>query len=280
MFRLCCIGLVICLVLGGCAGESNPDTPALIDVVTPDLPEVSPTESSPPTPDTAEEKQGQPWQIAYAELLREYEQLAVDQFDAHYIEGYLDTYIIGSFFLYDFNKNGVPELVILEHYQSLFFRSHAVYTFSDGSAIPLNGGFHSRGSSVFVPSDNRPGLILTSVESGYCNYHYIVMEGYNLVADISAFEDWTPKQDGFDFSLYFIKGADVTPFDIRQCEKRKDWHSENFRETISFGYVSVTENEYNRVFNDVFHNLDEGISLIFHAINESNIQSTIYNYQP
>ena len=60
MFRLCCIGLVICLVLGGCAGESNPDTPALIDVVTPDLPEVSPTETSPPTPDAAEEKQAQP----------------------------------------------------------------------------------------------------------------------------------------------------------------------------------------------------------------------------
>ena len=131
---------------------------------------------------------GEPWQIAYAALLRKY---AIHNIGEYRYWPFTDGGSDGLFTLHDINKDSVPELIIWASSQGGYFSAYVAYTFADGEIVPLEiiGGFGGRGPSLFTPPNNREGLITTSSGSGYDAFALIIIEGHALSVQVRAFED-------------------------------------------------------------------------------------------
>ena len=205
------------------------------------------------------------WQDAYAALLREFAELPLGG------EPFISEYVLHrSFILHDMNGDGVPEIMIWEALHGVFFSLKAAYAFEDGqiAQLSIDSDIRGRGGYVLLPPSNRLGIVTTSFESGFHRHVLLVMEGHHLNTTISAMVNWQPRQDGHDFSLYYIRGVEVTTASYSEALAYQ-WGAHTH--WTSLGYVLVEEDEFNNVFYYIFGDLDtaERISLI--EITESNI---------
>jgi len=217
----------------------------------------------------------EPWQYAYVELLREYAEREIGE----YAYEYMPSAASGMFTLHDIDKDGIPELIIWEFSQGGYFLAYAAYTFTDGNIAPLDigRGVGGRGHAIFPTPDNMPGIILTSGGSGYNLYTFVRMDGHSLVVEVSAFVNWSSWQSGYEYSLHYIRGMDISPVEFPES---LDWiEYEHHRERLSFGYTLVSEEEFNRVLDDVFGDLSADLGLWPPEINEANIQHVIFGWQ-
>ena len=160
------------------------------------------------------------WQNAYAALLLYYARRPIEQFvnlSAHYLE-YWDN---RRFILHDINQDGIPELFVLMRHISAHHRFYAIYTFSDGEAIPLEFDRAEFGhSAVLAPSDNSPWIIL-SRNAGVAWAHLIrvKMDGNTLGLYERGFYSLSPEGhdrirseeplDNLEWWIFHLNGESV-----------------------------------------------------------------------
>jgi hypothetical protein len=147
-----------------------------------------------PVPDSAPEpyfpENAAPWQLAYAELLR----------------GYAETDYDIRFFLHDFTKSGIPEMVVFGHLLSPGYGYfEAVYSFAFGEVTLLENDVDIPLWSFLPPvrrvqlhsaPNNTPGLVgswawahCTRIPGGFCrHYNRIVVVGNKLTVDLRGTE--------------------------------------------------------------------------------------------
>lgn len=91
------------------------------------------------------------WREAFADKLNHYQGIGIERL---------------TFFLHDISGNGIPEVIILCNSAD---RTLAIYTFINGSAVPLEGDWRYpilfaflgfRRHAVFTPENNTPGLLI------------------------------------------------------------------------------------------------------------------------
>jgi hypothetical protein len=174
------------------------------------------------------------WKEAYKALLLNY------SVTPHRLE-----WVERRFFLYDINRDGVPELFII--YNAAGTNCEAVYTFSNGEVRELEGDFRGY-HGFFTPLNKQPGII-------NLNYGDIMLlmvdDEYNLFTEIHLHN---PFFKGVEFSGdgdYIINGK------------------------------KVTEEEYNRVFDSIFSNdTDVRFSLRLRSfeITDVNINEIIFGW--
>jgi len=220
----------------------------------------------------------EPWQGAYAELLRHYAGKVIGSW-AQEIQAKLDIVQLGGLFtLHDMDGNGMPELIIWSFSQGGYFDVYSAYTFADDEIIQLElrDRFGGRGSSIFVPSNNRHGLITTPGGSGYDRHNFITMDRHSLSLEVSVLEIWTPWE--YDFSIYYIRGASVSLIEF--TDMHHIWICTDccHNELNSRGFVLTSEEEFERVINDVFSNTYHSDGMWPHEINEANIKDVLLNF--
>ena len=153
------LALAACLLMAGCGAEGTSEKepvqePAQVEQTRqPTVETIPPVEELPVTPDYAD------WQMAYAALLEEKVEQAVWQrdpdnpdYDPNWVD--LDVHeIIGRYFLYDIDKDSVPELLM--RYGGAEANYHtAVYSYADGAVTEL-GDIPSGHSSFYTwPEEN------------------------------------------------------------------------------------------------------------------------------
>ncbi|MCL2048899.1 MAG: hypothetical protein FWG87_09245 [Defluviitaleaceae bacterium] len=195
----------------------------------------------------------QSWQEAYTELLQEYVGKALFPHDACEEER-----LAGSFSLYDIDLDGVPELFIWKNQPQGFFHAYSAYTFDENTIIPLEfGEFIGGRNEICTPPNSQKGMILVTGESGHTRYNLVVMNDYVLYNEVSAYEDYTPEQ----ISLHYIRGVDVTPIEFPDSERAQAWYEEHTQiwheeYTTPKGYTLVAEDDFYRVIDSVFGDLD------------------------
>ena len=152
----------------------------------------------------------------------------------------------GEFILYDLDKDGVPELIV----SNWFHRSSyiAAYTFKGGRVQQLS--FEGIGfcSLVFAPAGNAPGLITIQGEIGVTLTTLWAISDNSLVAVTSVLVEMD-IMDGDDF--YWAV----------------DWRD-------------ATREEYERVFDSVFGDINRLQPIPVHDISDSNIRQAISAVQP
>ena len=223
---------------------------------------------------TVPEPQLQAWQEAYLALLQQY----YAELDA--LELYLYPEQRPLFTLHDINRDGIPELLIFEHVFSSIFFSYAAYTFIDGAVqrleIDESFGGSAAGLSIFSPKDNTPSIIVRGGGEGFWRHMLISMEKYSLVVEVGATVN-TLRYRGHDGVLYYVRGLEVTPAELPDSlywlAEEKEWM--NYR----WGYVLVTEEEFNRVLDDVFGDMSEMERSWLSPITEFHISSAILNWE-
>ena len=197
-----------------------------------------------------------PWQEAYVALLREYielhEQLLADDWHSGW-----------RFILHDFDRSGIPELLILGN-QGVMSDSVAAYAFVDGEVMPLEIDRSIWLSFYAVPRNNQSGMIALHFSDGLFSYtdykgassdgwDLIVLDGNRLVAEITTevvyFVSHYWEEHGI---YYYIDGA------------------------------KVTEAEFIRITESILGNWDDGFSSLGDwpaDITEDNIQERIFGWK-
>jgi len=107
------------------------------------------------------------WQKAYAELLWHYS-AAIPPPEDH---------IQWKFILYDVDRNGIPELIIV--YIAAGIWSEAIYSFAYGSTIRLEGDFFAYYG--IYPPINRPGILIQA----YGRTDLMVLDEGKLVTELA-----------------------------------------------------------------------------------------------
>ena len=268
--------LLLTLALAGCrnpvtknSSEGLTSEGTTTDAVTP---------YAPSDANIQQDKSGERWQEAFAELLLDYSGRIIGEYAEYMWETEnFDFPFSGLFTLRDMDGNGIPELIVWQADQGGFFSIYSAYTFSNNQIVPIEiiGSFGGRGSSIFSPPNNMPGIITTIVESGFTRYTLIKMEGYSLSAPISIYEDWTGKQSSDGLSLYFVRGLEVTPMES-PYELSHIFDCCCVEERVSRGivYTLVAQEEFYRVLEDVFGNPGD-FGECPSEISEFNIQSMV-----
>ena len=213
------------------------------------------------------ERQTLPWQEAYATLLREYAE------KGHSI----------NFILHDFDKNGIPELIVAgytgfdEKPSSEGELIDAVYTFRDNEMLSLeygesiiNVGIYALAIRCGITStpDNTPGVITYEIGPSAgtfgtsCYYNRIVIDGNKLVIDAHGayYVDITTLHELFD-DFGYVADPDILQSAIE----------ENTYFLINDNSVSLEE------LHRVFGNRDERLD--YFNINEENIREIIFSTQ-
>jgi hypothetical protein len=199
------------------------------------------------------------WQIAYAEMLADYA--------AVFIFTEEELYSGGSFILYDIDRCGIPELIVMDKIR--FSTYFAAYSFTDGELIKFDSvQFDYDSSRIIAPLNNRPGIITVfadwGTESDGDNYRRIgitgatfyVVEGNNLIEENAVWRWWYTYWNGDDIA-------------------EETWHVND---------VEVTEEEYNRAFFEIFgfenDNAHEQDRITpFYGITEENIRSALSSWE-
>jgi len=154
------------------------------------------------------------WQEAYTALLIDY--LRSPAYDGH---------LGWRFILHDFDLNGAPELIIFGNAGIMSF-SVAAYSFRDGGAIPLEIVEDFWPAALFMPLENRQGLIVKRFSDGLGSFmdyenvsvdgwELIVLDGYRLVVETVALEIEFSYYDGGG-SHWYIDGNEVTEDEFLQ----------------------------------------------------------------
>lgn len=202
------------------------------------------------------------WRDAFAEILFEHKQMG---------DGL-------RFFLYDFDRNEIPELLIVGEYEDEVY--DAVYTFHDGAAFSLeydeevrisDYALYARGG-IIAPMDETEGMIPSLVGIGtlfgaswYC--WQVVMDGDRLVIQNSGgiIIDYDTLHELFDD---FGRDADTETLHAAIEEHTHFYVNDEI----------VSEEEFFRVFN-----IAHGVNGIWHRlplpllITDENINDVIYS---
>ena len=204
----------------------------------------------------------QTWQDAYADLLR-----------GHYnMSAYLYAEEAPLFVLHDIDGDGVPELIILESaFGGFFFTTYAVYTFRDGAVQPLeiNEDFGGRPSSlsVFSPPGNAPGIIVNGGGEGFARHMLITMDGNSLNIDVCLTASALPRDRGYDYILFYVRGAEVAPVELPDFLY---WLTEEHKRMIYEGYALVSREDFYEVRDDIFGVMPERERTSIHSIANVN----------
>ena len=137
--------------------------------------------------------QADTWQEAYAALLWIYKPLT-----AAFMHG------IGNFIIYDIDKDGTPELIVLEF--MTYYRSVSVYTFRNGEAVRLDfENPHDRLFGSFITAEgNHPWIIENHPVGSGGRYRRISIDGNRISAVYSV--DAFLNEEGWD-NLPYIHAA-------------------------------------------------------------------------
>jgi len=189
------------------------------------------------------------WQEAYVALLWEYaaKPSPVEWFDARRL-----------FILYDIDKDGAPELIVL--YAHTGFNTEAIYTFSYGDIVRVDGGIFIYYSTAHSPPNNRPGIIMAATQShpdvpDISSYVLMVIDDYKLINEITithAREEWWQWWNG------------------EETFRESGWYINNKR---------GSESEFNDIYNEIFRGWDESKPLFPSEITEANIQEIVFGWQ-
>jgi len=218
-----------------------------------------------------------PWQQLYAEILRYYQNKMMGSWAEDLLVEVGETLLGGLFTLHDFDKSGIPELIIWSFSQGAYFDVYSAYTYEGGEIVQLEirDWFGGRGPSIFMPPSNRQGLIAMPSGSGYFRYNFISMDGNSLNLEVSVLElstwDW-------EYSIYYIKGADVTPMEFTEKHYGRICTDCCYEERVSLGYVLTSEDEFDRIISEIFGNPNHSEGAWPHEINEANIQDIIFGW--
>jgi hypothetical protein len=132
------------------------------------------------------------WQEAYAEFLRETRGYPVPQSEFYaqleeYYQASADSFEL-SFALYDFDGDGVPELVILHRGSSMVCGSGLnIFTFADGAVNFLGYIPTWRARYGFSVSDDPdfPGVFFGYVHMGFFNSYYgEIVDGQTVIMEV------------------------------------------------------------------------------------------------
>ena len=108
-----------------------------------------------------------PWQEAYTEILWNYYANVPP----------MEYYVLRYFFLHDIDGDGIPELFIV--YIQAGIWSQAIYTFTDGRIIQIEGNFFAYYG--IYPPINRSGLIIQA----YGSTDLMILEDGGLVVELA-----------------------------------------------------------------------------------------------
>jgi len=187
------------------------------------------------------------WREAYAELLRDYMMRPSP----------IEWDVRRVFTLFDIDKDGIPELMIF--YLDAGFATEAIYTFSSGEPIEVEGGIFIYYYRAFERQDNKPGIIMAMPYShphvaDISSFRLLVLDDNRLIDGISithAREDWVQWWNG------------------QEVPRARGWYIND---------TMVTEADYNEVFDDIFRGWRNGDGLRHHALDEENIRLVIFGW--
>ena len=200
------------------------------------------------------------WRAAYAELLTYH----MEMNDGLY------------FLLYDFDKDDIPELIVVGEYMNEAF--DAVYTFRDNEALPLEydedvfstgSVLHARGGVTAAPG-NAPGLITYFYGPSAGNfgadarYNRIVIDGNKLVIDACGMKDVDVETLHALFDNFGRGTDDYAALDVAIQEHTRYYINDS----------AVSEIELNRMLAE---EAVKGNNLSYFRITESNIREIVFS---
>jgi len=202
----------------------------------------------------------EPWQFVYAGLLRKYaEKPSPCEFTPD---------IWRHFVLYDIDKDGIPELMIF--YSQAGFWSEGFYTWRNGEAVPIDGGFFIYYYRAFPTPCGSPGIILANTLRHPDDFDHVsfirkIIDGDRLVTEISL----------------------VKKFEDRIWQEETEWFIEGEAAEWLINGEAVSEGEFTRVYNEIFRDRygnDESkrhlATLMPSTITDVTIQEVVLGWQP
>jgi len=191
------------------------------------------------------------WQEAYAELLR------------NYIPSAFDEFMGWRFILYDFDLDGIPELLILGN-QGWRSESVAAYTFVDGKVLPLEIDRVTWSSFYTVSLDDRQGVIGASFSEN--------LEDYMHYDNVAAVSSWN------------LITLDECVLITETIASAVTLASVNWEERVIHHYIGgtkVTEAEFTQATQSLFGKWEYGIhrlSILPDNVTETAIQERIFGW--
>ena len=193
--------------------------------------------------DPASDDTTQPWQEAYAAVLRDYAILHGEN-----EIGYSDEE--KSFLLYDIDEDGIPELIVRNRF-SYTITYFAAYTFADNQLIKLDSEYYHAQAMFFPRPDNKPGIGMAVMTGLWESVALLIIENQSLIPEIVL---ETGEEEGISDSQWWaIDGTDIT---------RKE----------------VSPDEWNTALESNFGQWDGWGSIILFPISETNIYEIVLRW--
>jgi len=130
------------------------------------------------------------WQEAYKSLLYKYTDLQLLEMEAEW-----------HFILHDIDRDGVPELFLLMHYETGHFRTSAVYTFTENKVVSLEYSGIMTDGGIFAPSIDNPWIVMFYAAGGGGWFRQMQIDKNKLIP-VAQGDD---LGDGLGYSLNGIK---------------------------------------------------------------------------
>ena len=180
--------------------------------------------------------QADTWQEAYATLLRQYAQLPSYFYYNWGGAGW-------EFFLHDINRDGIPELIILDRFSGRYTGYFVAYTFTDGAVVQLTTEYH--GAQFFTRPGNSPGIITVTGHGAYDSTAIMVLDGHKLAIEAKV--------------------------SVNDADAQLIWRVNN---------ETVTQEEHDRKRDIISADHDDWRLILTHKVNEDNIRDVIAGWSP
>ena len=199
------------------------------------------------------------WQDAYKSILTRYAALPMAEINK-ILPVDFDTG--WHFILYDIDKDGIPELFLVEVYAALQNWYRSIYTFYEGQIVDL--GFHgvlTDGGFYAFKCSSVPWVVLFVYVGAGGTYERLVIEGSSLYSAVTGARQFS--NDMFD---------SLDPSEREHFSSRSDYYLDLYYLTIDNQSVSRSE------FEHYFGRRSDIFWLAPILITEENIEKWLYAY--